>query len=374
MNLFYISTNSMWSGSEILWYESARDLLSKGNEVAIATKYDHPKINEIKRVLSAFVDLRNRYSTLSSWKKYLNSIHLFFFEKDTLKDEIVRAKPDLIIVSQGDIISSADIFELCIGLNVRFITITQLVCDVHWLWLNDDLQKRLKAAYQKAIKNFFVSQDNLKQHKFIFAYPYDNTELIFNPSGISEQHIAYPKNEKRYSIAFVGRIECFHKGLDILIKVLNSEKWKCRPVEFNFYGKGPHYSIIEQQLTLFQIDNVHLKGYTDNITEVWENNQLLIMPSRMEGQSLALIEASCCNRGAVVTNVGGVAEIVENNRTGFIAKEPTPESLDEAMERAWNERDNWEFIGLAAGRKIRESRPSDAVQYFNKNVELLAGI
>jgi len=65
---------------------------------------------------------------------------------------------------------------------------------------------------------------------------------------------------------------------------------------------------------------------------------------------------------------------VENNRTGFIAKEPTPESLDEAMERAWNERDNWEFIGLAAGRKIRESRPSDAVQYFNKNVELLAGI
>jgi glycosyltransferase involved in cell wall biosynthesis len=373
MNLFYISTNSIWSGSEILWYESAREFLNQANQVSIATKYDHKKINEIKSILTTFVDLRNRYSTLSSWEKYLNSIHQFFFEKDCLKDAIIRAKPDLIIISQGDIISSADIFELCIELNVRFITVTQLVCDVHWLWLNDHLQKRLKAAYEKALKNFFVSEENLKAHKFIFAYSYNNTQLIFNPSAISVQDIEYPKNEKGYSIAFVGRIECFHKGLDILIKVLNCKKWKSRPVEFNLYGTGPHNSIIEQQLSLFQIDNVHLKGYTDNITEVWEKNQLLIMPSRMEGQSLALIEASYCNRGAVVTNVGGVTEIVENNSTGFIANGPTPESLDEAMERAWNERDNWEFIGLAAGRKIRESRPSDAVQYFNNNVGLLAG-
>jgi len=371
MNLFFISTNSMWSGSEVLWYESAKEFLSKGNKVSISTKYDHQKIESIKSRVTAFVDLRNRYSTVSSWQNILNRIHQIFYEKDILREQILKVKPDLIIISQGDPISSADIFELVIDLKIKFITISQLVCDVHWLWLNDALQIRLKAAYEKAVKNFFVSEDNLQQHKFMFAYPYSNTELIFNPFGIGLNKISFPKNQKVYTIAFVGRIECFHKGLDILIKVLQSEKWKRRPLEFNLYGQGPHYSIIEQQLSLLHIDNIHLKGHTNNITEIWKNNQLLIMPSRMEGQSLALIEALSSNRGAIVTNVGGVADIVEDNSTGFIAKELTPESLDEAMERAWNERDNWELIGLAAGEKIRKSMPEDAVQYFNNRVNEL---
>jgi len=93
----------------------------------------------------------------------------------------------------------------------------------------------------------------------------------------------------------------------------------------------------------------------------------------MEGQSLALIEALYLNRAAIVTNVGGASEIVEDNVTGFIANSATLEDLDDAMERAWAKREKWEDMGLAAGKKIRALKPENAVSFFNEKVMSIIG-
>src|SRR5437763_3000966 len=45
-----------------------------------------------------------------------------------------------------------------------------------------------------------------------------------------------------------------------------------------------------------------------------------------------------CARPAIVTNVGGNAELLEDGRSGFVAPAPTIKHLNEAMERAWDRR------------------------------------
>ena len=73
-----------------------------------------------------------------------------------------------------------------------------------------------------------------------------------------------------------------------------------------------------------------------------------------------------CGHPAIVTNAGGSPEIVEHNVTGFIAHAPTAEAFDEALERAWTRRHEWEQIGERAAECIRKIVPFDPTAQFAK--------
>ena len=68
-------------------------------------------------------------------------------------------------------------------------------------------------------------------------------------------------------------------------------------------------------------------------------------------------------RPAMVTNVGGNAELIEDGRSGFVAAAPTANDFSETMERAWSRRAEWRDIGMAARAaahaKVSE-RPAEA--------------
>ena len=58
-----------------------------------------------------------------------------------------------------------------------------------------------------------------------------------------------------------------------------------------------------------------------------------------------------CGRAAVVTDVGGNAEWIEDGQTGFVAEAATAKSFGRALERAWLARGEWEKMGIGARSK-----------------------
>jgi glycosyltransferase involved in cell wall biosynthesis len=78
-----------------------------------------------------------------------------------------------------------------------------------------------------------------------------------------------------------------------------------------------------------------------------------------------------CARPAVVTNVAGNPEVIEDGQTGFVAAAPTVGHLDEAMERAWRHRGNWRAMGVEAARQIRRLVPPDPAGEFVKELMTL---
>ena len=68
---------------------------------------------------------------------------------------------------------------------------------------------------------------------------------------------------------------------------------------------------------MLQLKNVHFRGHVNDIRAIWEQNHLLVLPSRYEGLPLALVEAMWCGRPAVVTDVGGNAELCVGKRNGI---------------------------------------------------------
>jgi glycosyltransferase involved in cell wall biosynthesis len=77
--------------------------------------------------------------------------------------------------------------------------------------------------------------------------------------------------------------------------------------------------------------NTKVLGWTD-AAKLFAASDIILSTSENEGMPIALIEAQLASKPVVATNVGGVAEVVLNNKTGFVTKKNTAE-LAKALEK-----------------------------------------
>jgi glycosyltransferase involved in cell wall biosynthesis len=368
-SLFFLSTNTIWGGSEILWSQSAKTMAQKGYSVHFLAYYDHPDLVRLVQAGAIQHKINNKTDFVSRASGLLKR-KLGFTKK--IRDGLYRLlndnKPDLLIISQGNNFAGNEIFNLCVELEISFVTITQLVSEYFWMLIDDRLINSLKQNYKLAKRNFFVSQANLKLNDNILSKRLENSEVVYNPFNAVTSYSGKFPPENTYHIAIVGRLECTQKGIDILIEVVSQQKWRDRAVVFTFYGNGPHKDWLTNTIANHKLINVQIAGHVKDVKAIWDHNHILLMPSRMEGQSLALIEAMYCGRAAIVTDVGGVKELIADGENGFIARSASKDRLDETMEVAWQERTRWKAMGELAREVIRKTYPSDPVEFFNNKL------
>jgi glycosyltransferase involved in cell wall biosynthesis len=364
--LLYISTNVIWSGSEELWTRSADKFAEQGHVIYFSARYTHPNLDLLK---AKRIELYKRDTRKSVGHRLLAKTRIIKTRSanDFFLNGLKKISPDLIVISQGNNIDSIEVMNYCQSLQIPYITLTQLVAEVHYLFINNNNLESLQRGYVNAQKNFFVSNHNLRLNNEMLGIDLTNTEVIYNPCKLEGNlQLPYPGTEL-FKIALLGRLECYHKGYDLLLQVISSDKWRNRAVQFNLFGTGPHDELLRMNIKRKNLENVFLRGRAD-IENVWKENHILLMPSRIEGQALVLIEAMWCGRAAIVTDAGGATELIEHEKNGFIAEAPTTRLLDEAMERAWNKKDQWGEMGKNARSTIEAKHPKDAVAYFNSKI------
>ncbi len=363
-SILFVSTVREWGGSEILWAETAVSLADKGYNIIFAIRYNGSIVDKLKSRGASGINI----GQVSNIERVLRKIKL---KRHPFLHALLKKKPQLVVISQGSNVDARYYMTVCRQQGVPYVTVAQLVANILWAFIDDETLNELRAGYAKAQLNYFVSQANLDLHNLMIGDQHSNAKIILNsfsaPIEVPEEYPSLVNGH--YQIALVGRFEMFHKGHDLLLQLLGQRKWKDRPVSFNLYGAGPHRQLIERLLIIYDIKNVFFKGYVPSIAEVWKNNHLLILPSRMEGQSLALLEAMWFYRGAVVTDVGGARDLVTEGENGFIAAFPTVLHIDAALEKAWSQREQWEMIGKNAGKKVREVYQEHPVAAFTKELE-----
>lgn len=370
--ILYLSTNHIWGGSEVLWSQSAGQLAKKGYITRAGVYYDYELVKQFISNNQDYIDLRQRIRYPSLFQRVARRMGLIgTTAADTLHERFRNHKPDLVIISQGNNMDSLSFMKDCVQFNIPFITITHLVTEGFWPALEDKTIDELRMLYRQSKRNYFVSTNTLRLHEKIMGEKLENGAIVYNPfiKNIPQEFSFPPVKDGIYKVALIGRYETFHKGYDLLIDVLKAEKWKSRPIRFSLFGKGPHAKLLSRLLQQHNITSFTLHDHIEDIAGIWKSHHILIMPSRIEGQSLTLIEAMRFNRAAIVTNVGGTAELIEEGVNGFLAAYPTVECIDAAMERAWEQREQWEQLGLNAGKSIVQKHPKDALTDFNNEVE-----
>jgi glycosyltransferase involved in cell wall biosynthesis len=223
----------------------------------------------------------------------------------------------------------------------------------------------MQQMYSAARKTYFVSEHNLRLTELQLGMKLPHAEIVLNPCAVPcLKPLPWPGDCATIRLACIGRLFALEKGQDILIRVLSQKKWQSRPIEVSFVGSGRNQEGLKGMAEMLGVRNLRFPGFVDDVTNVWRLHHALVLPSRCEGMPLTLFEASCLGRPAIATAVGGNAEIIDDNRTGFVAEAANADSFDEALERAWARREEWESIGLAASRRVNSLMTEDPCATF----------
>src|SRR5262249_38765337 len=65
-------------------------------------------------------------------------------------------------------------------------------------------------------------------------------------------------------------------------------------------------------------DRVEFLGKQDSVQSKLAISDLMLMPSELESFGLAALEAMACKVPSISTNVGGVPELIDHGKTGFL--------------------------------------------------------
>jgi len=347
-----------WGGSEEWWASMARYALSKGDQVAhsyIAVVNQSDRKDELRRMgLREFP--RNTLVQpglpipLRWWKKIKLFILSVFNNPYTT---LFEWKPDVVIYN-GTCYSVAEehfLFRPLQRSGAAFIYIGHY-CEEQLIPMSYVAKQRIKRFYQRASIIFITSKRNILVASKQLGVDLSSAKSFRNPINMpSSDILPFPKDEVA-QFAMVGNLRVLHKGQDLALRALSSPAWLKREWRLNIYGAGSDEQMLRAMTFELGIDKrVVFHGVSQNIRDIWSSNQILLMPSRMEGMPLAVVEAMLCGRPTVLTDVGGHREWVSCGTEGWVVKELTVASYREALEAAWEARGSWELIGVNAHKK-----------------------
>lgn len=90
-----------------------------------------------------------------------------------------------------------------------------------------------------------------------------------------------------------------------------------------FIGDGEFFNVLERRIRALPAElsrRVHLLGAQSDMPRVIADLDAVLLTSRSEGLPVALIEAGAAGKPVVAAPVGGVAELVVHERTGFLGE------------------------------------------------------
>lgn len=141
-------------------------------------------------------------------------------------------------------------------------------------------------------------------------------------------------------LLFFGFIRAY-KGLDILLKALakiDTAKYKLKLlVAGEFYEDETPYKELVKDLNLDQNVNFYSDFIPDNQVHLYFSAaDITVQPYKDATQSGVTQVSYFYNKPMIVTNVGGLPELVENGKAGYVTK-ITPEAIAAAIEKFYDE-------------------------------------
>jgi glycosyltransferase involved in cell wall biosynthesis len=371
MRFAFISTMRgwPWGGSEELWSQAATQLKRAGHDVRASVEYRPQLSNKVTTLARQGIRLETHPSfPIGRARRIWNKVSL-----SNLRSYVglKRFNPDLVIISQGHNIGGFDWARMCREAAMPYVVIVQCNSEIWW-YEEEDVAKAV-AGYTAARRVFCVSRSNLDMLRLQTGEPLLNGEVVWNPYNVSRERTpVWPDESSGWRLACVARMDPAAKGQDLLLQILARPKWRDRPVEVNLFGTGTYELGLRRIAGMLNVNNVHFCGHVNDISAIWEQNHLLVLPSRYEGLPLALVEAMWCGRPSVVTDVGGNAELCLDDETGFVAPAATVSSFADALERAWERRKDWQHMGQAARVRVESQIPKDPVGVFCEQLKACA--
>ena len=346
MRLAILSTieGAAWGGTEEVWVQLARLALERGHHVMAAV--DHRIA--VATPVTALLPLGLHLSIRRRW----SSQRLYQLKESLWADHrpLVAFRPDLLLINAGsvlDVLQLPHLRRLCRELRAPQV----LFCHFHSDLLPMPQRQELREFLETMRHLVFVAEGNRHDLERTLASPLPPSSVIPNQSRTSlPAPLAWPEAPP-LRLACVARFEVLWKGQDLLLEALACPELLSVPWQLDLFGSGRDESYLHELIQHFGLQQrVHLMGFEPDLSRIWGDHHLLVLPSRGEGMPLVALEALMHGRPVLATAVGGVGEVVRDGREGYIAVSATVACLRRTLLSAFSDAPSWPVMGQVGHR------------------------
>ncbi|GAB4536748.1 MAG: glycosyltransferase family 4 protein [Pleurocapsa sp.] len=375
-----------------IWtYQVARRLIQRNHQVVVYGRrhHDYPAIYRQEDIefhgISRNLDLWLRsFRILDSWRLtsptnpfFASAIYSFGYITQVAKD-LQKQRCDVIHIQN---------FSQFVPIIKHFNPDSKVVLHSHCEWLSQLNPKVMEKRIAKADLTIGCSEyisDRIRQK---FPHLKNRCQTVYN--GVDTELFApaangqnSPKVEEK-TILYVGRISP-EKGLHLLIDafvkvtekepqiklIIAGEKSIVAP-EFlirldsrqevknliRFYQQKQDYlEYIKQQIPDRIKDRVHFTGGLDQaqLVDLYRQADILVNPSLSESFGMSLIEAMAVTTPVIGTKVGGMVEVIADEKAGCLVDAENSDALANKIMQLISNPDLVTAMGLAGRQRVLE--------------------
>ncbi|KJG39026.1 hypothetical protein UA32_07180 [Photobacterium angustum] len=297
--------------------ELAKSLNRKGNEVLVVSMLTLGVMGT-----EAKNDINIKSLNIERGKVDLISLFKFYRIVKDFKPVILHSH-----MKHAVIFSRA--FKFIFFSNVKLINSFHNICSdkdrFNYLLRFSDFISDLNTFVSSASKLSYVKRNIVNKYKSIVVGNY-----------IPQVSVKFPfreKSEVNYVIGALGRIHSI-KNYELLIKSFYFFNKEIKNSKLVIAGHGKIDDLVRFSDTLGISDRVSFIGPISDISNFFYNIDLYVSTSKTEGFCLSLAEAIQHHRFSVVTNSGGVTDVLED--TSFIVNNHNEHDFSQRMLDAYD--------------------------------------
>ena len=310
-------------------YDLSHKMVKEGNEVTVITYkegdnvkyYENDKGVEVYRVDNYMI----RPNNFIDWIMQLN------FNMITKANEIINKNGKFDVIHAHDWLVAYSAKSIKESYNIPLISTIHATESGRNSGIHDETQRYINDSewmltYESS--EVIVNSNYMKNEvQRLFGLPYDKINVI--PNGVNLQlfsnvNVDYDfrrqyamDNEK--IILYVGRL-VYEKGIQNLIAAMPKILDRYHDSKLIICGRGGMIDELREQVKYLGIDNkVYFAGYCDSkkMQKMYKCADVAVFPSTYEPFGIVAIESMLSGTPTIVSDVGGLNEIVEHGVTGM---------------------------------------------------------
>lgn len=145
------------------------------------------------------------------------------------------------------------------------------------------------------------------------------------------------------------------KGLKYLLRAMKKIIEQKNNTRLIIIGVGPQKKELQKLTEKLKIqEKVNFLGQCENIPKMLKSSDLFVLPSVKEAFGLVLLEAMAAQLPIVATNVGGIPEIIQDRKTGFLVEPHDADALAKTILMLLKNKPLREKISFLGSHRVKQ--------------------
>ena len=325
MNIVLVGTFPPFRGGIANFYHTLADKLSNAHNVsAINFTTQYPKI--LFPGQSQYEE--NVEQTIYPSERILSTINPFTWDKTAKR--IIELRPDMIIFKYWMPFFAPSFGTLLKKVKKKMDVQSIVICDNIIPHEGRTFDETLTKYFFNNVDSFIVMSKSVEND--LLSY-YPNAKFVYTPHPLFDLFgDQIPKNDAKLQLGikekkmllYFGLIRAY-KGLDLLIEAAGKLKKKLQNVKIlavgDCYENQDHYRELIKTHDVEDIFDLRMEFVPNNqVHKYFSAADAIVLPYKSATQSGVVPVAYHFNKPVIITDVGGLKEIVLDGKTGLVVK------------------------------------------------------